>query len=341
MKRYHTIWRYIHHINNTSSGQNCAIWRYDDTKRYLGLWRENSGWCTAEVARILHHEDDYAYFLKRARNYANVFDARVGFMAPKTADGQWRFSPAEFNPIWAGGQGGRDYYTEMNAWTYTFHVQQDVAGLIALMGGREKFIAKLDRLFTEQYHGFHGDPSRGGTGGTKYFFLAWFPDMTGLIGQYAQGDEPSFHIPYLYNYAGAPWKTQRKVREIMKVWYNAGPLGISGDEDNGEESSWYVLSAMGFFTVCPGRPVYDLGSPIFEETRIALGNGKVFTIRAPGVSSRNKYIQSATLDGKPLNKPWFTQSDLAGGGTLVLQMGPRPNEQWGSAPDAAPPSIEP
>jgi len=298
-------------------------------------------WCTAEIARLVDRMDDYAYFLKRAHNYRNVFDPRVGFMAPKTADGQWKYAPEEFSPIWTGGQGGRDYYTEMNAWTYTFHVQQDVAGLIDLMGGRDKFIAKLDALFTTQYGGYHGDPSRGGQNGTKYFFLAWFPDMTGLIGQYAQGDEPSFHIPYLYNYAGAPWKTQRKVREIMKVWYNAGPLGVSGDEDNGEESSWYVLSAMGFFTVCPGRPVYDIGSPIFEETRIALGGGKVFTITAKDVSSRNKYVQSATLNGKPLNKPWFTQGDIAGGGTLVLRMGPRPNESWGSALDAAPPSIEP
>jgi len=163
--------------------------------------------------------------------------------------------------------------------------------------------------------------------------------MTGLIGQYAQGNEPSFHIPYLYNYAGEPWKTQRKVREIMKIWYNAGPLGIPGDDDQGEESSWYVLSAMGFFTVCPGRPAYDIGSPIFDETRITLGNGKVFTIEAKNVSAQNKYIQSATLNGKPLNRPWFTHGDIASGGALVLHMGPRPNATWGSSPHAAPPSM--
>ncbi|MGD1101363.1 MAG: GH92 family glycosyl hydrolase, partial [Terriglobia bacterium] len=232
-----------------------------------------------------------------------------------------------------------DYYTEMNAWIYTFHVQHDVAGLINLMGGREKFAAKLDTLFTQQFSGYHGDPSRGGADGAKFFFLAWFPDMTGLIGQYAQGDEPSFHIPYLYNYAGEPWKTQRKVREIMKIWFNTGPLGIPGDDDQGEESAWYVLSAMGFYTVCPGRPVYDLGSPIFDETRITLGNGKVFTIAAKNVSAQNKYIQSAALNGKPLNRPWFTHSDIANGGALVLQMGPRPNTAWGSSPDAAPPSM--
>lgn len=296
-------------------------------------------WCAAQIAKILNKTDDYAYFMKRAHNYRNVWDPRVGFMAPKSADGEWVLTPEEFSPIWSGGQGGREYYTEMNAWTYTFHVQQDVAGLIQLMGGREKFAAKLDTLFQEQFRGYHGDPSRGGTGGTKYFFLAQFPDETGLIGQYAQGDEPSFHIPYLYNYAGEPWKTERRVRDIMKIWYNATPLGISGDEDNGEESAWYVLSAMGIFTVCPGRPVYDIGSPIFEESRIALDGGKVFTITAKGVSAVNKYIQSAQLNGSPWNKPWFQQSDMANGGSLVLVMGPRPNKAWGSAPDAAPPSI--
>jgi predicted alpha-1,2-mannosidase len=296
-------------------------------------------WCTAELAKALGRQADYEYFLKRAYNYRNVWDQRVGFMAPKSADGEWVFDPAEFNPIWGGGQGGREYYTEMNAWTYTFHVQQDVEGLIRLMGGREKFVAKLDQLFQEQYGGYHGDPAKGGANGAKYFFLGQFPDMTGLIGQYSQGDEPSFHIPYLYNYAGAPWKTQRRVREIMKVWYNAGPMGISGDEDNGEESSWYVLSAMGFMTVCPGRPVYDLGSPIFEETRLSLGANRAFTITARNVSAVNKYIQSATLNGKPLNRPWFEHKDMANGGTLVLEMGPRPNKQWGAAPAAAPPSL--
>lgn len=298
-------------------------------------------WCTAKIAKALNQPDDYKYFLKRAHNYKNVFDKRAGFMAPKTADGQWVYDPEEFNPIWAGGQGGRNYYTEMNAWNYTFHVQQDITGLIDLMGGREKFIAKLDTLFTEQYDDYpYSNPARGEVNGSKYFFLSWFPDMSGLIGQYAHGDEPSWHIPYLYNYAGAPWKTQRRVRAIMKVWYNAGPLGLSGDDDDGEMSSWYVLSAMGFYTVCPGRPVYDIGSPIFEETRITLGNGKVFTITAKDVSFQNKYIQSATLNGKPLDKPWFTHDDIARGGALVLEMGRRPNKSWGSAPDAAPPSIE-
>jgi predicted alpha-1,2-mannosidase len=176
-------------------------------------------------------------------------------------------------------------------------------------------------------------------GGSKYFFYAQFHDETCLIGHYSIVNEPIFQIPYLYNYAGQPWKTQKRVRDIMKIWYNSGPRGYPGDEDNGETSSWYVLSAMGLFTVCPGRPVYDIGSPIFEEVKLTLSGDKVFTITARNVSAVNKYIQSATLNGKPLNKPWFEHKDMVNGGTLALEMGPRPNIAWGSAPEAAPPSM--
>ena len=296
-------------------------------------------WCMSEWAKALGKKEDYEYFLKRAHNYKNVFDKRVGFMAPKSADGKWVLDEKEFSPIWSGGQGGREYYSEMNGWIFTFSVQQDVAGLINLMGGRDKFVNKLDALFQDQFEGYDGPPEPFRGPASKYFFQAQFPDMTGLIGQYAIGDEPGLHIPYLYNYAGAPWKTQRRVRDIMKIWYNAGPLGYPGDEDNGETSSWYVLSAMGFFTVCPGRPVYDIGSPIFDEVKLTLEGGKVFTITARNVSTVNKYIQSATLNGKPLNKPWFEHKDMVNGGTMVFEMGPRPNTAWGSAPEAAPPSM--
>ena len=243
-------------------------------------------------------------------------------MAPKSADGNWVFNEKPFDPIWSGGQGGRDYYTETNAWTYTFQVQHDVAGLIRLMGGNDQFDRKLDALFQEQFGGK----------GLKFEFLNKFPDGTGLIGQYNHGNEPGFHIPYLYNYAGKPWKTQRRVRDIMKIWYNDGPLGICGDEDEGELSSWYVFSAMGFYPVCPGNPVYDIGSPIFEKTIIHAGKSKTFTIEAKDVSTKNKYIQSALLNGEPLNCPWFNHADLIKGGMLVMQMGPRPNEEWGNKP---------
>lgn len=283
-------------------------------------------WCLAQMAKSLNKQEDYDYFMKRSRNYQNLFDSRIGFMAPKTADGNWVFYEKPLDPIWSGGQGGRDYYTETNAWTYTFQVQHDVSGLINIMGGREKFVTKLDALFQEQFGGR----------GSKFEFLRQFPDGTGLIGQYNQGNQPGFHIPYLYNYAGKPWKTQRRVRDIMKIWYSNGPLGICGDEDEGELSSWYAFSAMGFYPVAPGRAVYDIGSPLFEKVTIHVGNGKSFVIEARDVSSKNKYIQSASLNGKPLNSPWFTHADLVKGGIIIFQMGPRPNEQWGSKPEEFP-----
>ena len=276
-------------------------------------------WCLAQMAGALGKTSEEAFFRKRAGNYRNLWDARIGFMAPKTADGEWVFTDKPLDPIWSGGQGGRDYYTETNAWTYTFQVMHDVPGLIGLMGGNEKFSAKLDALFQEQFGGK----------GLKFTFLNQFPDGTGLIGQFNMGNQPGFHIPYLYDYAGEPWKTQRRVREILKVWYGDGPLGICGDEDEGELSSWYLFSAMGFYPVCPGDPRYAIGSPIFGETSIAVGNGKTFTVKARHTSSANKYIQSATLNGKPLNTPWLSHADLVKGGTLVLQMGARPNREWG------------
>ena len=281
-------------------------------------------WCLAQLAKALGYDEDYEYFRGRSLNYRKLFDARIGLMAPRSADGNW---VEGYDPKLGGGQGGRDYFAECNAWIYTFHVQHDIGGLIKLFGGRDRFADKLDALFVEQ------------CGVPKYTFLAQFPDATGLMGQYAHGNEPSFHIPYLYNYAGQPWKTQRKVREIMRLWYSAGPLGICGDEDGGAMSSWYVFSAMGFYPVCPGSPVYDIGSPLFDEIHLNLTNGKLFTIKALRSSEKDKYIQSAELNGKPLEKPWFYHSDLQQGATLVLHMGPRPNKDWGSSPAFAPPSA--
>ena len=284
----------------------------------LTLEHSYDDWCVAQIAKSLNKENDYNYFLKRSRNYQKMFDSRIGFMAPKSADGNWVFDETMLDPIWSGGLGGRDYYTEANAWTYTFHVQHDVSGLINLMGGDTLFTRKLDDLFQEQYGG-----------ALKSIYLNQFPDATGLIGQYNHGNQPGFHISYLYNYAGKPWKAQRRVRDIMKIWYSDSPLGICGDEDEGELSSWYVFCAMGFYPVCPGRPVYDIGSPIFDKVTINVGNNKTFQIEARDVSATNKYIQSAQLNGVTLNKPWFTHADLVKGGTLVLNMGSRPNKKWG------------
>ena len=282
-------------------------------------------WCIAQMAKALGHTADYERFMKMAYNYRNVFNKSIGFMAPKSADGKW---VRGFNPVLPKGPGGRDYYAECNAWVWTFNVPQDVQGLVNLYGGRKPFLTKLDSLFDVQYGG-----------DSKWVFLSKFPDMTGLIGDYAQGNEPSFDIAYMYDFAGEPWKTQKMIREIMEVWYNDAPLGLPGDDDQGAMGAWYVFSAMGFYPFCPGDPYYVLGSPIFKETTIHLSNGRKFLIKADGVSLRHKYIQSATLNGKPLNKPWFSQKDIEDGGVLELKMGPRPNKEWGSSPDEAPPSM--
>lgn len=281
-------------------------------------------WCVAQLAKALGKNSDAAYFMKLAHNYKNVFNHDIGFMAPKSANGEW---VADFDPKLGGGQGGRDYFTEVDSWIYTFNVQHDIAGLIHLMGGRDSFNQRLDQLFVEQY------------GTSKFRFLNQFPDATGLVGLYAQGNEPSLHIPYLYDFSGQPWKTQRRVRQLMGLWYGDGPLGIPGDDDGGATSSWYVLSAIGFYPVSPGSPVYEIGSPIFAKSAIRLDNGKQFAVIAHGVSDRNKYIESAQLNGRPLNKAWFQQSDIANGGTLILEMTDKPNMQWGSAPEDAPPSM--
>ena len=271
-------------------------------------------WCLAILARELGKKDDYEFFLGKSQNYKNLFNPQNEFFAPRSEDGEW---VKPFDPIISGGFGGRDYFTENNAWTYLFDVQHDVQGLIQLVGGREQFIAKLDALFTEKC----------GTRRSTYF--AQFPDATGLVGQFAMGNEPSLHIPYLYNYAGVPWKTQKRIRMLMDLWFTNSPFGMCGDEDGGGLSSFYVFSAMGFYPVTPGSPLYNIGSPLFSKTEIDLGNDKIFKIEAKNCSARNKYIQSAKLNGKKLDRPFFSHSDIIDGGILILTMGPRPNFEWG------------
>jgi predicted alpha-1,2-mannosidase len=281
-------------------------------------------WCAAQLAKALGNREDVEYFEKRAHNYQNVFNPAIDFMAPRSADGRW---VEHFDPKLGGGQGGRDYFTEVNSWLYSFAVQQDVEGMIRLFGGRDAFNSKLDQLFVEQY------------GTSKFQFLNQFPDATGLVGQYAQGNEPSFHIPYLYDFSGQPWKTQQRVRQLMELWYGDGPLGIPGDDDGGATSSWYVLSAIGFYPVCPGSAEYEIGSPIFSKSVVTLGNGKQFVVLANHVSARNKYIQLAQLNGKLLNRPWFSHAEIANGATLVLEMGDQPNTNWGAGAQDAPHSM--
>ncbi len=272
-------------------------------------------WCLAQLARELGREEDYRYFMKRSENYRNVFHPETGFMTPRMADGRW---VEPFDPQLSGGVGSRLYYAENNAWTWNFSVQQNIPGLIQLLGGEQAFVERLDRLFNE--------PTRI----SKWQFMGQFPDATGLNGMFVAGNEPSFHIPYLYDYAGQPWKTQRRIREVMDLWFDDRPPGIPGDEDGGGLCSWYVFSAMGFFPVTPGSGEYAIGSPFFESAKIRLPDGKTFTVIAKNCSKKNKYIQSARLNGQPLNKPFINHADVVKGGTLRLVMGERPNKGWGA-----------
>ncbi len=271
-------------------------------------------WCLSQFGKALGKQEAEKY-ARRALNYRNVFNRELGFVAPRLADGSW---VKNYDPKFSGGQGGRAYFAECNGWTYTLHVQHDIGGLADLMGGRKALADYLDRLFVEQY------------GLSKYSFLGQFPDETGLIGQFCMGNEPSFHIPYLYNLVGQPWKTQRRVREIMRVWFDDTVHGICGDEDGGAMCSWYVFSAMGFYPVCPGKPEYEIGSPVFENVRLHLQDGKTFTIEAPGNNAKTKYIQSACLNGKPWGKTTLSHAELTAGGTLTLSMGERPEKGWGT-----------
>ena len=272
-------------------------------------------WCLARLARALDKADDCQALMKRAQYYANLYNPASGFFQPKTADGRW-IEP--FDPRTAGGKGCRDYYAENNAYTYAFSVQHDVAGLIRLMGGADAFVQRLDQLFEESWFGY-----------CKWGQFSEIPDGTGLMGQFVMGNEPSFHTPYLYVYAGAPWKTQKRVRQLVSAFFRNDVMGICGDEDGGAMSAWLVFTALGFYPVCPGMPLYVIGSPLFEEAVLHLGSGGTLTVRALDNSARNKYIQSASLNGAGLDRAWFWHEEIDGGGELVFSMGPSPNKSWG------------
>ncbi|HEY5511426.1 MAG TPA: GH92 family glycosyl hydrolase [Prolixibacteraceae bacterium] len=279
-------------------------------------------WCVAQMAKELGKMDDYELFIRRASNYKNVIDASTGFARPKDYNGKW-LSP--FDPKFVG-QGKDRHYTEANAWQYTWFVPHDIQGLVHIEGGRERFVERLDSLFN-----------------TSSEIHSTVSDVTGLIGQYAHGNEPSHHTAYLYDYAGAPWKTQEIVRTVMDSLYHSGPAGLCGNEDMGQMSAWYVLSTIGFYPVAPGQNVYVIGSPEFSKVTIHLDksfkNAAKFVIETRNNSKVNKFIQSATMNGKSLNKPWFDHAEIKNGGTLVFNMGPVPNKNWGSEPGDAPPSM--
>lgn len=267
-------------------------------------------WCASQFAKTLGKTDDYRYFSKRAQNYRNVYDPSVGYFRPRHRDGKWlrNFSPFDTKD-----------YREGDAWQYCWWVPQDMKGLIGLMG-KERFIRRLNDGFEKSRPDFASD---------KYVNA---------------GNQPNMQAPWLFNYARAPWLTQKWVREVMEHSYHAHPAGYTGDEDQGQMGSYFVMMAMGLFEMdggCSVKPIYEIGSPLFRRIIIHLDNryypGQDFVIEAKNNSKQNVYIQSATLNGEPLDRPWIYHADVVKGGTLALVMGPKPNKNWGVAPDGAPP----
>ncbi len=272
-------------------------------------------WCVSRLAVDFNKEED-DHYNQRGQFYQNLYDKETGFMRPKSSEYLWfdDFDPMEIS----------NRYTEANAYQYTPSVFQDIEGLIHLMGGDKKFEKWLDNNFTTEMN----------------LSKMHIPDVTGLIGQYAHGNEPSHHIAYLYNYVGAAWKTQARIRQVLTTLYSAKPDGISGNEDAGQMSAWYVLSAMGFYSVTPGMDYYVIGSPLFDKVTIHLENGKQFEIIAENNKIDHPYIQSITLNGKPYLKSILKHSDILNGSKLVFKMGKEPNKLWGKEKENRPYSIK-
>lgn len=281
-------------------------------------------WCLSRIAEFMGNKDIADKYLALSYNYRNVWNADTRFFHPKDKDGN--FIP-DFDYRFSGGLGAREAYDENNGWTYRWDVQHNLSDLAKLMGGRESMAQELDRTFAEPM------------GQSKWQFYGQLPDQTGNIGQFSMANEPSLHIPYIYNYAGAPWKTQKRIRQCLDTWFRNDVMGVPGDEDGGGLTSFVVFSSLGFYPVTPGFPAYNIGSPLFTDIRVKLPTGKELRIIAKGSSRENKYIQSATLNGKTWDKPWFSHDDIKNGATLVLEMGSQPNKQWGSAESATPPSA--
>ena len=280
-------------------------------------------WCLSQIARELGRTEEADYYLKCSFNYMNVFNPETGFFHPKDADGN--FIP-DLNYKTDGGPGAREYYDENNGYVYRWCVQHNIEHLVSLLGGNKAFINELEDMFNETAYGM-----------SRWEFYNILPDHTGNVGMFSMANEPGFHIPYLYNYAGEPWRTQKRIRNMLEQWFRNDLMGIPGDEDGGGMSAFIVFSQLGFYPVTAGSPTYNIGSPVFTEAKINLGAGKFFEIKAQNASQENKYIQSAKLNGQPLNQAWFNHADIADGGLLEFEMGPIANKSW--AVTNPPPSV--
>ena len=272
-------------------------------------------WTLSELARHLGHDEEAKNFLKKSYDYHKLYNHQTGFFHPKDKNNKF-IKPFDYEL--SGGLGARDYYDENNAYTYRWDVKHNIADLIYLMGGNEKFIENLDSTLRKPLSM------------SRWQFYSQMPDQTGNVGQFTMGNEPSLHIPYLYVYAGAPWRTQRFIHKLLDTWFRNDLMGLPGDEDGGGMSAYVVFSMLGFYPTTPGMPIYVIGSPRFPKVTIHLPTNKRFTITAKDWSKDNIYIQSAKLNGRTLNRAWFRHSDIVSGGELVLEMGATPNKEWGS-----------
>ena len=270
-------------------------------------------WALAELSKELGKTEDYKKYAPKGNDYQNLWHPEHRLFMPKDEDGEW----VDIDPKKDGGKGYREYYDENNGWTYAWDVPHDITGLTDLLGGKEAAEARLDQLFREPL------------GMKKNLFYVNGSNSTGLVGQFSMGNEPSFHIPYLYNHFGAPWKTQKRTRFLLDVWFKDNIFGIPGDEDGGGMTAFVVFTSIGLYPVTPGLPFYDITSPVFEETTINLTNGKKFTILAKGASRTNKYIQKAFINGEEITSPFITHKQIMAGGTLELILDELPNKEWG------------
>ncbi len=325
LNEYYQEWGYVPAIRHTEKETVTHV--NPETKRMavsVTLGTAYDDWALARLAQALNRSEDLKLFSKRSFNYRNLFNSSTKFFHPKGEDGEFLLP---FDYELSGGDEGNLYYTEGNGWTYRFGLQYNLDDLIRMMGGEDTFILGLDELFSKSL------------GLPKFRHYLQFPTQTGIVGGFAMGNETSFHVPYLYNYVGQPWKTQERIHHLMRQWFRNDLMGMPGDDDGGAMSAFLVFSMMGFYPVTPGVPIYNLGSPIFDHVTIQLLNNKSFEMIAKDNSVENKYIQSATLNGEILNKPWFSHDDILKGGKIVLQMGPRPNKEWGLGENAIPPSM--
>jgi predicted alpha-1,2-mannosidase len=278
-------------------------------------------WCIAQVAKKLGKNDDYDLFMKRSAYWSNLFDPKTGFIRPKKSDGQW-IKP--FDPYFSEHDADKAAYTEGNAWQHSFFVPHDVRGLAKMHGGKEQLILKLDSLFAVSSE-IKGENKS--------------PDVSGLIGQYAHGNEPSHHIAYMYSYVGAPWKTAERVRMIIDSMYHDRPDGYSGNEDCGQMSAWAVWSMIGLYPVNPASGQYVFGSPVVDGATIQLPQNKKMVIRVKNNAKGNLYIRSVLLNGKPYNKTFIDHELLVAGGVLEFTMGARPHQSWGTNAESWPASA--